>query len=166
VAIDEAWKTLMTDAAGAWLNEWARRTRHIETALLVITQHLADFDNPQGVALLRNSVLRLIFRTSPGELAGVKDALALHPEDLEAITRLETRKGEYSTCLLDSEAHGRAQVQLRLGDMEYWVCSADPHRDQPLRLAALREAGGDPWDALKRLVDPAWHRDRATGEHA
>lgn len=158
VAIDEAWKTLMTEAAGQWLNEWARRTRHIETALLVITQHLADFDNPQGAALIRNSVLRLIFRTSPGELAGVKDALALHPEDLETITRLETRKGEYSTCLLDSEAHGRSVVQLHLGDMEYWTCSADPHRDQPLRHRALEEAGGEPWEALRLLVDPAWHQ--------
>lgn len=161
VAIDEAWKTLMTEAAGQWLNEWARRTRHIETALLVITQHLADFDNPQGAALLRNSVLRLIFRTSPGELAAVKDALALHPEDLETITRLETRKGEYSTCLLDSEAHGRSVVQLHLGDMEYWICSADPHRDQPLRHLALEEAGGDAWEALRLLVDPAWHQQRA-----
>jgi hypothetical protein len=160
VAIDEAWKTLMTEAAGQWLNEWARRTRHIETALLVITQHLADFDNPQGAALLRNSVLRLIFRTAPAELASVKDSLALHPEDLDTITRLETRKGEYSTCLLDSEAHGRAVVQLHLGDLEYWICSADPHRDQPLRQRALGEAGGDPWEALRLLVDPAWHQQR------
>ena len=53
----------MTPAAGAWLNEWARRTRHIACALLVITQHLADFNNPQGRALLRNSVLRLLFHT-------------------------------------------------------------------------------------------------------
>lgn len=161
VAIDEAWKTLMTEAAGQWLNEWARRTRHIETALLVITQHLADFDNAQGAALLRNSVLRLIFRTSPGELAGVRDALALNPEDLDTITRLETRRGEYSTCLLDSEAHGRAVVQLHLGDMEYWTCSADPHRDQPLRHAALAECNGDAWGALRRLVDPEWHLARA-----
>ena len=112
VAIDEAWKPLLTPAAGAWLNEWARRTRHIACALLVITQHLADFDNPQGRALLRNSVLRLIFHTSHDELAEVGDALGLHPEDLDAIGALETRKGEYSTCLLDSEVHGRATVRI------------------------------------------------------
>ena len=64
VAIDEAWKPLLTPAAGAWLNEWARRTRHLACALLVITQHLADFANAQGEALLRNCVLRLFFRTS------------------------------------------------------------------------------------------------------
>jgi hypothetical protein len=161
VAIDEAWKPLMTPAAGAWLNEWARRTRHIACALLVITQHLADFANPQGAALLRNSVLRLFFKAAHEELAYVHDALGLHPEDLQTIERLETRKGQYSTCFLDSEAHGRAQVRLYLSDIEYWTCSADPHRDQPIRQLALHEAEGDAWAAMRLLVDPAWHRERA-----
>ena len=166
VAIDEAWKPLLTPAAGAWLNEWARRTRHLACALLVITQHLSDFANAQGEALLRNSVLRLFFRTSFDELAYAKDALGLPAEDLDAIARLDTRKGEYSTCFVDSEAHGRGQVRLMLGDMEYWTCSADPQRDQPTRQLALTEAGGDPWDALRLLVDPAWHHQRAEQLHA
>jgi hypothetical protein len=160
VAIDEAWKPLLTPAAGAWLNEWARRTRHLACALLVITQHLADFANAQGEALLRNSVLRLIFRTSFDELEDVQHALGLETEDLDAIARLDTRKGEYSTCLLDSEAHGRTRVRLLLGDIEYWTCSADPHRDQPLRQLAMADAGGDAWEALRRLVDPSWHEQQ------
>ena len=161
VAIDEAWKPLLTPAAGAWLNEWARRTRHLACALLVITQHLADFANAQGEALLRNSVLRLFFRTSFEELAYAKDALGLHPEDLDAIAGLETRKGEYSTCFLDSEAHGRGQLRVLLGDIEYWACSADPQRDQPIRRLALQQADGDAWAALRLLVDPRWHLERA-----
>ena len=161
VAIDEAWKQLLTPAAGAWLNEWARRTRHLACALLAITQHLPDFANAQGEALLRNSVLRLFFRTSFDELGFVRDALGLHQEDLDAIARLDTRKGEYSTCFVDSEAHGRAQVRVLLGDMEYWTCSADPQRDQPIRELALADAAGDPWEALRLLVDPRWHDDRA-----
>src|SRR5215216_3032047 len=68
---------------------------------------------------------------------------------------------QYSTCLVDSEAHGRTQVRLLLGDMEYWTCSADPERDQPIRELALAEADGDAWQAMRRLVDPAWHHDRA-----
>jgi hypothetical protein len=161
VAIDEAWKPLLTPAAGAWLNEWARRTRHLACALLVITQHLSDFANAQGLALLRNSVLRVFFRTSFDELAYVRDALGLHADDLDAIAQLETRKGEYSTCLVDSEVHGRGQVHVLLGDMEYWTCSADPERDQPIRRLALGEADGDAWAALRLLVDPAWHLERA-----
>jgi hypothetical protein len=161
VAIDEAWKHLLSQEAGGWLNEWARRTRHLACALLVITQHLEDFANPQGRALLRNSVLRLVFHTAYDELAGVQGALGYHDETLEAIRGLETRKGEYSTCLLDSEAHGRTTVRILLSDIEYWACSADPDRDQPLRALAMAEADGDAWEAMRRLVDPAWHHQRA-----
>jgi hypothetical protein len=50
---------------------------------------------------------------------------------------------------------------LLLGDIEYWTCSADPQRDQPIRRLAVQEAAGDPWDALRLLVDPAWHQRRA-----
>jgi hypothetical protein len=162
LVIDEAWKQLLTAEAGAWLNERARRTRHMACALIAVTQHLEDFANAQGRALLRNSVLRLFFRTSHDELDGVRDALGYHPEHLDAISGLETRKGEYSTCFLDSEAHGRSTVRVLLGDIEYWACSADPDRDQPLRALALAEAGGDAWAAMQRLVDPAWHHERAT----
>jgi len=45
--------------------------------------------------------------------------------------------------------------------MEYWTCSADPERDQPIRQLALHETHGDPWEALRRLVDPYWHLARA-----
>ena len=54
------------------------------------------------------------------------EALGYHQEDLDTIAALETRKGEYSTCLLDSEAHGRSTVRIYLSDIEYWACSADP----------------------------------------
>jgi hypothetical protein len=127
----------------------------------VITQHLGDFDTPQCRALLRNSVLRLLFHTSHSELAELADTLGLHPEDLEAIAALETRKGEYASCFLDSEAHGRTTVRIYLSDIEYWACSADPDRDQPIRALALNEAGGDAWQAMRRLVDPDWHHRHA-----
>ncbi|MQA75691.1 MAG: hypothetical protein GEU88_15350 [Solirubrobacterales bacterium] len=161
VVIDEAWAQMRSRAAGRWLNEWARRTRHMSCAMLVVTQHLADFANEQGAALLRNSVLRIIFHTSAEELAYAREALGLDAQDLETITReLETRKGEFSTAFVDSEVHGRGTVRIYLGDMEYWVASSDPYRDQPIRELARRE-GGDAWAALRLLVEPEWHLRRA-----
>ncbi|MDA0167166.1 hypothetical protein OM076_43300 [Solirubrobacter ginsenosidimutans] len=162
LAIDEAWKPLLTPEAGSWLNEWARRTRHNACALFAITQHLADFANAQGRALLRNSVLRLMFHTAHDELDGVREALGYHDEDLDAVSGQETRKGEFATCYLDSEVHGRTAVRIYLSDIEYWACSADPDRDQPLRALAMAEADGDAWNAMRLLVDPAWHHARAT----
>jgi len=43
------------------------------------------------------------------------------------------------------------------GDPEYWIASSNPELDQPRRHAALRETGGDAWQALGLLCDPAWH---------
>jgi hypothetical protein len=54
-------------------------------------------------------------------------------------------------------ARGRGAVRVALGDLEYWICSSDPEHDQPRRAAALREAGGNPWEALVKLCTPNWH---------
>lgn len=154
--VDETWAQMAHDVAGAWLNEWARRVRHIATALVAITQHLSDFRNEQGRALLRQSAWHLVFGADDDELAGVREDLGLSAEEAEIIGDLVTRPGEYSTAYLVSP-RGRGTVRISLADLEYWMCSADPRRDQPLRAAALRQTDGDPWAALRLLCDPDWH---------
>jgi hypothetical protein len=161
VVLDEGWKFVRAAAAGHWLNEWARRARHYDCALIALTQHLQDFATQHGQALIRNSVLRIQFQTAPDELTTLTEALGWTEEDIQTVSQeLETRKGYYSTCYLDSEIGGRTKVRVLFGDMEYWVCSNDPFRDQPVRSLALEEADGDPWRALRLLCDPAWHRAR------
>ena len=162
LVIDESWAQLRSKAAGSWLNEWARRTRHMSCALYAVTQQLEDFDNEQGHALVSQSVLRVYFRTSRLSLNYIRESSGLDDSDLETITReLQTQKGDFSEAYIDSEAHGRARVRIYLSDMEYWAVSSDPERDQPVRQLALEQAGGDPWSALRLLVDPAWHREQA-----
>jgi type IV secretory pathway VirB4 component len=161
LVIDECWAQLSSRAAGRWLNEWARRTRHMSCALLAVTQQLEDFNNEQGHALVSQSVLRVYFRTSRLSLGYIREASGLDDQDLETITReLQTQKGDFSEAYLVSEAHGRARVRIYLSDMEYWAVSSDPERDQPIRHLALQQAG-DPWGALRLLVDPVWHREQA-----
>ncbi|MGO9754622.1 MAG: hypothetical protein ACLP8S_34070 [Solirubrobacteraceae bacterium] len=55
-------------AAGSWLNEYARRSRHYALWLLFVTQHFKDLDNEQGRALLANSVLRLCLQNDVDDL--------------------------------------------------------------------------------------------------
>ncbi len=166
LVIDESWSQLRSKAAGAWLNEWARRTRHMSCALYAVTQQLEDFDNEQGHALVSQSVLRVYFRTSRLSLNYIREASGLDDQDLETITKeLQTQKGDFSEAYIDSEAHGRARVRIYLSDMEYWSVSSDPERDQPIRHLALEQSGGDPWGALRLLVDPAWHREQARAIH-
>jgi hypothetical protein len=123
---------------------------------MFVSQHFKDLNNEQGRALLENSTLRLCFRNSPDDLAHAAGPLGLTQTDIDAITSLVTREGLYSTVYLISP-RGRGRVRIILGDLEYWICSNHPDRDQPPRAAALAEANNDPWHALRLLCTPAWH---------
>lgn len=158
VIIDECWSQLAHDTAGQWLNEWARRVRHIATALVAITQHLSDFKNEQGRALLRQAQWNLVFGADDDELSEVRADLGLSAEEQEIIGDLTTIQGQFASAYLVSK-RGRGTVRIQLADLEYWMCSADPRRDQPLRSLALRQTGDDAWQALRLLVDPDWHAD-------
>jgi hypothetical protein len=155
VVVEEGWKLTSTKAAGSWLNEYARRSRHYALWLVIVTQHFKDLDNEQGRALAESAQLRLLFRNTREDLSAARESLGLTDTDIDAIVALETVKGLYSTCYLLSP-RGRGKVRVTLGALEYWICSNDPERDQPLRVAALRDANDDPWDALQLLCTPAW----------
>ncbi len=156
LVVEEGWRLTSSKAAGSWLNEYARRSRHYALWLIFVTQHFKDMDNEQGRALLENSSLRLCFANSRQDLEHARHPLGLTDTDIDAIASLVTRKGLYSTVYLVSP-RGRGRVRIVLGDLEYWICSNDPDRDQPPRAAANAEADGDPWLALRLLCTPAWH---------
>ncbi len=155
LVIEEGWKLTQSQASGAWLNEYARRSRHWQLWMIWVTQFCKDADNEQGRALMENSSIRLLFRNNRRDLEFGRDPLGLSDIDIHAITGLQTRPGLYSTVYLQS-ARGRGQVRSILGALEYWICSNHPKNDQPARHAALQDAGGDPWKALRLLCTPEW----------
>ena len=136
LVIEEGWKVTESKAAGAWLNEFARRSRHWRLWLIFVTQLLKDLDNEQGRALMENSSIRLLFRNNKRDLEFGREPLGLTDTDIAAICELQTRPGEYSTVYMQS-ARGRGQVRSIPGPLEYWICSNHPKNDQPARHAAL-----------------------------
>ena len=160
LVIEEGWSLTQSKASGAWINEYARRSRHWQLWLLWATQFVKDADNEQGRALLQNSSIRLLFHNNRQDLEFGRDPLGLNDTDIAAITALQTRPGLYSTVYLLS-ARGRGQVRSILGPLEYWICSNHPKHDQPLRHTALQDAGGDPWKALRLLCTPSWQQAHA-----
>jgi hypothetical protein len=157
LVIEEGWKLTQSPASGAWINEYARRSRHWELWLIWATQFFKDADNEQGRALLENSSIRLLFRNNRRDLQFARDPLGLTDTDIDAICSLRTRPRLYSSVYLQS-ARGRGQVRSILGDLEYWICSNHPRHDQPARHAALTETNGDPWKALRLLCTPSWQQ--------
>lgn len=150
--IDEAWKLVSRQATGEWVNDLARRARHLGLFLVAISQQLSDFAGEYGRALIRNSTMQLFLRQSPDELRYVQDALRLSPEEIRAIGRLKTVKRAYSQAYWINGTRGRGTIALRVGPTEYWTATSDPISDAPCRAAALRETDGDPWRALEELA--------------
>jgi hypothetical protein len=164
LVIDEAWKLIERPATGRWFNEFCRRSRHQALWLIAISQQLSDFDNEHGKALLANAAMRLFLRQEARELSYVKDALALSEEAIEAISQLQTVRGRYSMAYLMNGSRGQGTLQIAVGQLEYWIASSDPARDEHVRQRALRESDGDPWRALELLIDEGWLAGAAESE--
>jgi DNA helicase HerA-like ATPase len=160
LVIDEAWKLVERRATGEWVNEIARRSRHLGLFLVAISQQLSDFSGPYGRALLRNSTQQLFLRQSPDELAYIQDAVRLSDAEVNAIARLKTVKRSYSQAYWINGTRGRGTIALRVGPTEYGLATSDPVNDLPRRTQALHAADGDAWQALEQLAAEGWETRR------
>ena len=156
LVIDEAWKLVERRATGEWVNDIARRSRHLGLFLVAISQQLSDFAGPYGKALLRNSTQQLFLRQSPDELAYIKDAARLSDAEVRAISRLKTVKRSYSQAYWINGTRGRGTIALRVGPTEYGLATSDPVNDLPRRTQMLDACDGDAWQALEQLAAEGW----------
>jgi hypothetical protein len=153
--IDEGWAFVGNAQTGTYANDLARRARHLGLFLIVMSQHLSDFDSEYGMALLRNSTMQLLLAQPPEELPFISEALRLSGEETALLGRLRTVKGSFSQMFWVNGTRGRGQVSLRLGPTEYWCCTSDPIHDTPLRDRAIADSGGDTWAGIRALAHAA-----------
>jgi hypothetical protein len=151
--IDEAWAFVGNPQTGMYANDLARRARHLGLFLIVMSQHLSDFDTEHGLALLRNASMQMLLSQPPEELPFLEEALRLSSEEAALLGRLRTVKGVYSQIFWINGARGRGEVSLRVGPTEYWFCTSDPIRDAPLRDRAIADHFGDAWAGIRALAE-------------
>jgi hypothetical protein len=153
--IDEAWAFVGNPQTGMYANDLARRARHLGLFLIVMSQHLSDFDTEHGLALLRNASMQMLLSQPTEELPFLQEALRLSAEEAALLGRLRTVKGVYSQIYWINGPRGRGQVALRVGPTEYWFCTSDPIQDAPLRDRAIADHAGDVWAGIRALADGA-----------
>lgn len=159
LTLEEVWKLLEHEATARWVNELPRRSRHDNLGLIGVSQQLSDFDNPWGRAFLDNSGRKLTYHQPPKQIEFMRGELGLTADEVQGIAQLRTVKREYSTAYFDNGPRGRGTITSRFSDLEYWICTHEPEFDEPVRRAALLDAQGDSWRALRLLADRAWHDD-------
>ncbi len=160
LVVDECWKLTERRSTGRWFNEFCRRSRHWAVWVIAISQQISDFDNEHGKALVANARVRLTGRQEARELARMREALNLTEEREAAMSQLRTAPGEYAIVYLENGSRGEAIVQIVVAELEYWIATSSPARDDPVRRHALRQTGGHDWrarwEALLLCADEQW----------
>lgn len=151
--IDEAWHLMESPSTGGYINDLARRSRHLGLFLLVSSQQLSDFNSKHGLALLQNSTLQFLLRQMPNEIPFIQHALQLTDQEAELLKQLRTKKGEFSEMFWVNGVRGRGRLSIAVGPREYWSFTSEPHRDVPRRNQAIEEFGGDQWKAIHYLAE-------------
>ena len=75
LVLEEVWALIARAVTGRWVNDIARRSRHLGLALVAVTQQLDDFgDSRHGQALLRQASMQLHFKQSAEALEAIQAA--------------------------------------------------------------------------------------------
>jgi DNA helicase HerA-like ATPase len=166
LAVDECWKLTERPSTGRWFNEFCRRSRHWAVWVIAISQQITDFDNEYGKALLANAKMRITGRQEATELARMREALKNTDEREAAMTQLRTVPGAYALVYVENGTRGEAIVQVIVAELEYWIATSSPARDDPVRRLALRQTGGQDWEArwqaLLLCIDEDWRTQAIT----
>lgn len=151
LVIDEAWHLAANPATGEYLNWLARRSRHTQMLLVVITQQLTDLTRtPEAIGLVRNSSIQLFLHQTADELEKVREVLSLTDAEIARIHRLKTLRGHHARAYMIS-ARGRGELLLLQGERELWMTTSEVP-EMALRDEMIRRCNGDPWRAIHALA--------------
>lgn len=159
LVIDEGWYIAKYSGAGRWLEDTARRTRHMGLRFVFTTQQLSDLINhPSAVAVFNAASLKCLFRQNDAQSAsglGVIEWLASRLQISLSEAKRLTQLGNGQMMLVREGKDGsykRGLVDVQADDAAYWIFTSEPDYDVPAKLQAIEDAGGDTLQAIKTLV--------------
>jgi hypothetical protein len=135
------------------LDNLARRSRHLGLMCFFATQQLDDvLLHPETPAILRNSDTKLLFRQDRSVIDKLTTLLSLTDQEKGQLESLRQVRGQYSNAFL---IYGpmRNILTVRPDPASRWLNTTEPTYDVPRRARALEAAGGDPWAAVRLLLE-------------
>ncbi|MBI2026385.1 MAG: TraC family protein [Deltaproteobacteria bacterium] len=124
VVIDEGWSLIRGSASG-FIEYVARAGRKRNTGLVFITQGIAEIlESPIASAILNNTANKFILRQA-SDLDQVQKNLKLNDQEIELISSLQQKRGEYSESFLMNHDK-RAILRVAPTPFEYWLATTHP----------------------------------------
>lgn len=155
VCIDEAAQLLVSPQMGDFIGGMARRLRKHNSALLVGTQGVADFQTAPGAkAAFKNSNWLVMLGCSDEEMETIKKdgILQLNAYIEEALRSLKMVGGLYSEAFIrNSNSRFSAVVQLKLDPFSLGLFSTKPKTLTAIK--ALEAEGLSTEDAIEKLIE-------------
>jgi hypothetical protein len=159
LVVDEGWFITRYTQAGFWLEQLARRARHIGLIFFFVTQQLSDLtDNETAATIFNASSLKCMFQQSDVRSSRGVDMIEWLATTLQ-ISLDEARKlptlpvGQMMLFRsLKGQRPRRGIVDVKASPLEYWIFTTEPNVDVPARRVAIAEAGGDTLQGVLALA--------------
>jgi conjugal transfer ATP-binding protein TraC len=143
--VDEAWTLLKSATTAGFLEDVLRTYRKLNSAAVMITQQVTDFEGRTGEAIRANAPNRIFLQQTPETVLAMEKLLDLSPEEKALLGKIRTVKGRFSEMLVQS-TETRGVARLAPDALSYWISTSDPKDN--LRLEALVREKGSLRDAL------------------
>jgi hypothetical protein len=151
--VDEMAMFLRHAAGRSLLFNLARRSRHLGLMPFFATQELGDaLQYEETTAILNNCQTFFLFSQARNVIDRITATLSLTDQEQGLLENLRQVRGVYSTCFFIYGKDQRNVLTIRPDPATRWLNTTEPTYDVPRMALAMDEAGGDVWEAVRRLM--------------
>jgi conjugal transfer ATP-binding protein TraC len=153
--IDEAWTLLKSPMTARFIENALRTYRKYNTAAVMVTQQVEDFEGPAAKAIRANAPNRLFLMQTSETVLAMEKLLDLGAEDKKAISSVVTVKGKFSEVFVQTPAT-RGVARLVADSYFYWLATSKPEDNAYLaRLAEGYRSRGEEHPLLLAIKEAA-----------
>jgi conjugal transfer ATP-binding protein TraC len=163
LVIDEAWTLLKSPMTARFIENALRTYRKFNTAAVMVTQQVEDFEGPAAKAIRANAPNRVFLLQTSETILAMEKLLDLSAEDKKAIASVTTAKGKFSEMFIQTPS-ARGVARLVADPYFYWLATSKADDNAILaKVAAEKKAAGVDGPllaAIRELAEsgPSGHR--------